>query len=263
MSVVTHNLVQTRTRSSTKPVRARPEQSARARPEQSAAALSQALDTSRRQLKALVRQNDELLRARSLLNVRVSSLELALAKANQFAHYDELTGLPNRRLLLDRFKQASSSANRHDQSVALSYFDLNEFKIVNDTLGHDAGDKLLQQVAVRLTNAIRGSDTACRYGGDEFVVLLTEIGHLEDAVKALQKIRAVLAPPFIIDRYSIRLAVSNGMAIYPQDARRFTDLLRLADRSMFRNKYSSRGEPGGVPASNIWLNGAGQDLCTD
>jgi GGDEF domain-containing protein len=111
--------------------------------------LSRALAISRRQLEAAMRRNDELLRLRSLLNEKVSSLESALAKAHQFTHYDELTGLPNRRLLLDRFIQASALAIRHRQPLAMLFFDLNDFKAVNDKLGHDAGDKLLQQVATR------------------------------------------------------------------------------------------------------------------
>jgi diguanylate cyclase (GGDEF)-like protein len=140
--------------------------------------------------------------------------------------------------------------------VALSYYQLNEFKSVTDTLGHDAGDKLLQQVALRLTNAIRGSDTACRYGGVEFIVLLTEINRREDAVKALKKIRVALASPFVIGRYSVRLDVSNGMALYPNDTRSFADLVRIADRSMFGSKSGSQGGPGDVPASHIWLHSA-------
>lgn len=221
---------------------------------------SPALNTNRRRLHELEHRNDELLRARSVLLEKVSSLELALAKANQFAHYDELTGLPNRRLLLDRFKQASSFADRCDQGVALLFFDLNEFKRVNDILGHEAGDKLLQQMAIRLTNAIRESDTACRYGGDEFVVLLTEINHPKDAVKGMQKIRAELALPYVIDRHSVRMAVSDGMAIYPNDSQNFTDLIRLSDHSMMRSKSGSQVESGDVATLNMWLHRAGQDL---
>jgi diguanylate cyclase (GGDEF)-like protein len=223
--------------------------------------LSLALDISRRQLKALVRQNDELLGIRSSLTEKVSSLELALAKANQFAHYDELTGLPNRRLLLDRFIQAAALANRNRQVLALLFFDVNDFKLVNDKLGHKAGDELLQLVATRLSGSIRKCDTACRYGGDEFVILLTEINHREDGVKALQTIRAHLAPPYVVDRHSVGLTVSDGLAIFPRDAQCFTDLMQLADRSMFSNKSVNRCQSGGMPASNIWLHDAGKELC--
>jgi diguanylate cyclase (GGDEF)-like protein len=180
-----------------------------------------------------------------------------LAKANRLAHYDELTGLPNRRLLLDRFNQATALADRHRQQMAMLFFDVNNFKRVNDQLGHVAGDTLLQQVATRLAGSIRRSDTVCRYGGDEFVVLLTEIDDREHAITALQKIREHLAQPYEIDRYLLWLSVSNGMAIYPKDAQSFTELVRLADRLMFGNKS------GHVPELNIWLHDAGMEACTD
>ncbi len=203
-------------------------------------AVTRALDSSRRQLSASRQQEVDLLRQCSLLNEKVQSLELALAKANQFAHYDELTGLPNRRLLLDRFIQAAALANRHKQFLALLFFDANEFKRVNDILGHDAGDKLLQQVATRLSGSIRKSDTACRYGGDEFVVLLNEISDQEHVIKALKKIRAELASLYKIDGYPIQLTMSDGLALYPRDAQSFTDLMQFADRSMFNNKTNNR-----------------------
>jgi diguanylate cyclase (GGDEF)-like protein len=223
--------------------------------------LSLALDTSRQQLEAAMRQNDELHEARSALDKKVSSLELALAKAHQLAHYDELTGLPNRRLLLDRFVQAAALAKRHRQQLALLFFDVNDFKRVNDNLGHNAGDKLLQQVATRLSGSIRSSDTACRYGGDEFVVLLTEIVDREHVVKVLKKVRAELTPPYDIDRHAIRLTVSDGLAMYPKDAQRFSDLMQLSDRSMFSKKSGNGRQPGGVPVPNIWLRDTGTESC--
>ncbi len=188
-----------------------------------------------------LRKNDELVSEFASLRDKVSSLELALAKANRFANYDELTGLPNRRLLLDRFIQAATLAKRHEKLLAMLFFDLNEFKSINDELGHAAGDKLLQQVATRLSASIRATDTACRYGGDEFIVLLTEIEDRKHAVAVLIKIRAALAEPYIItDDISIRLTLSNGLAIYPDDAQSFDDLKQLSDRSMLRNKASRR-----------------------
>jgi len=231
-----------------------------------------ALDTSRQQLEAAIRRNDELLRLRAVLTKRVSSLEAELAKAHRFAYFDELTGLPNRRLLLDRFIQASTFANRHRQGLALPhqnrvelallFFDLNDFKGVNDKLGHEAGDKLLQQVASRLSMSIRQSDTVCRYGGDEFVVLLTEIDSREHAVATLQKIRDRLAPPYVFDHHSIRLTVSNGMAIYPRDAQNFADLLRRSDQSMFSDKSGNRGPNGVAHKSNIWPHDTENVLCS-
>ena len=210
--------------------------------------LSRALGTCRRQLVAALqqlqlalRQKGDLLQRCSVLTDKVALLEITLAKANQFAHYDELTGLPNRRLLLDRFIHAAAYANRHRRTLALLFFDVNYFKRINDELGHVAGDQLLQQLAARLSSSIRGSDTACRYGGDEYVVLLTDSKCREDVVTALQKIQAELDPPYIIDGCSIRLTVSDGFAIYPNDAQRFTGLMQLADHSMLRNKSDDRG----------------------
>jgi diguanylate cyclase (GGDEF)-like protein len=253
MSVSPRDLAQSGTRDTITRRQAPPYQSA------DSECLSRALDASRRQLEAAIRRNDKLLEIRALLTEKVSSLESELANANQLAHYDLLTGLPNRRLLLDRFTQATALADRHRQQLALLFFDLNDFKRVNDTLGHDAGDKLLQQVAARLLSSIRRSDTACRYGGDEFVVLLTEITDHEQVVAALKKIRLELAPPYNIDRHSIRLTVSNGMAIYPKDAQHFNDLIKFSDRSMFSTKSDNKRQSGGVPAPNIWLRIAGKE----
>lgn len=217
-------------------------------------ALSRALDASRRQLEAATRQNDKLLRQGAALTERVSSLELELASAREHALYDELTGLPNRRLLHDRFNQASAIAARHrkqpvlpDQQraqLALLFFDLNNFKAVNDTFGHAAGDELLRQVAARLSTSIRQSDTACRYGGDEFVILLADIDSRAHAAAMLQRVHRSLAPAYRIESHSIRQTLSNGMAIYPADAQSLAGLLRLSDRRMFGKKSASRGPAG-------------------
>jgi diguanylate cyclase (GGDEF)-like protein len=203
-----------------------------------------------------VATNADLLRQCSLLTEKVYALEIALAKEKQLAHYDALTGLPNQRLLLDRFNQAAALADRHSQQVALLFFDVNNFKRVNDDLGHNAGDELLRQVATRLAGSIRKSDTACRYGGDEFAILLPEIANHEHVVNALQKVRAKLASPYVIDRYSIQLTVSDGLAIYPRNAQRLTDLLRLADRSMYDNKPGNQCRSSSMFNSNICLNDA-------
>jgi diguanylate cyclase (GGDEF)-like protein len=217
----------------------------------SASANIEELSTNRQLLKAVMRRNDELLEYQSLLSGKVRTLEAALAKAHRFSHYDELTGLPNRRLLLDRFLQASPLATRHRQLLALLFFDLDEFKSVNDRLGHEAGDKLLQQVAQRLSSVIRKSDTVCRYGGDEFVVLITEIDNREQAVNKQHAIRAHFVPSFTVDGHSIRLTASVGLAIYPTDAEDFNELLRYSDRSMFSNKAAARNRLGSKPELDI------------
>ena len=190
---------------------------------------------------------EELLELNCTLSEKVLLLEAELEIAKRCAHYDELTGLPNRQLFRDRFIQASSLATRNRHLLGLVFFDLDDFKGVNDRLGHEAGDKLLQQVAARLTTAIRKSDTACRYGGDEFVVLLTEIDKPERALKKLSDIRAYLAEPYTVGRHSIRMSASIGIAIYPNDSEDFHELLRTSDHSMYRNKYASRDQSGGLP----------------
>ncbi|MEQ8206084.1 MAG: GGDEF domain-containing protein, partial [Woeseia sp.] len=210
------------------------------------------VDSIEQKLERAMRRNDELLKNRNLLTARVSLLESALLKAHRFAHYDELTGLPNRRLLLDRFIQASALAIRNGHQLALLFFDLNDFKGVNDKLGHKAGDKLLQQVATRLSSSIRISDTACRYGGDEFVVLLTEIQDPEHVVDILQKIARKLTPTYEVEQFAIRISVSDGLAIYPDDAQCFSDLLQLSDRVMLGVKANSRGRAGDTNKVVIW-----------
>ena len=164
----------------------------------STAALHRALAISEQQVLTAQRQIDALQRRDELLKQEVNQLAQAVAQARRFSHYDQLTGLPNRTLLLDRFNQAAARAARQRKQVALLFLDLDGFKSINDMLGHAAGDRLLQQVAARLTASIRTSDTACRYGGDEFVVLLPELECGESAVAACEKIRAHLAKPYLI-----------------------------------------------------------------
>src|SRR5207248_6155996 len=143
--------------------------------------------------------------------------EHEVASVRHFAYHDELTGLPNRALLLDRLSQALVRAKRHNKQLALLLLDLDGFKDVNDTLGHVAGDKLLQRVSERLLSCIRGSDTACRYGGDEFVVLLPEVDDQNRALVVAREIHARLAKPYMVDDYSVGVTASIGVAVYPFD----------------------------------------------
>lgn len=158
------------------------------------------------------------------------------AQALHLAYHDGLTGLPNRRLLRDRFLQAIAQAERRQKPLALLMLDLDEFKWVNDTLGHAVGDKLLQAVGARLTAAIRDTDTACRYGGDEFVLMLPDIGSPGAATEIAAKIRTCLGEPYVIDRSEIRITASVGTVVYPTDARTCGELIAQADMAMYRGK---------------------------
>jgi len=209
-----------------------------------AAALRNALATGEQKLEAALRLVDEL---ESLFKQRVALLSEAVGEAvaqvRQFAYHDELTGLPNRYLLFDRFNQAIARAARQDKLVALLFLDLDGFKTINDTLGHVAGDSLLKQVAARLSACIRTSDTACRFGGDEFVILLSELETRESAAVAARKIRAHLAAPYRTGGTEIQIATSIGMALYPVDGKAYEDLLRQSDVAMYWDKARGPAKP--------------------
>ena len=208
--------------------------------------LQHALAQTRELEKALAMSRQEVLAARQELsslsetNARLRELadqrEHEIAKARYFAYHDELTGLPNRALLLDRLNQVLAGAKRHDRPFALLFVDLDRFKEVNDRLGHFAGDTLLQRVAERLLSCVRGGDTACRYGGDEFVLLLPEVDSENGALDAAEKIRVRLASPYDVEGHSIALTATVGVAVYPDDGQAQADLIKHADRAMYQAK---------------------------
>jgi diguanylate cyclase (GGDEF)-like protein len=195
----------------------------------------QQLDDVRQQLDAVLKRD-------AVLERQTVVLERALSKTRKFVYRDELTGLPNRRLLWDHYKHAVARASRQGTQVAVLFLDLDGFKHINDTLGHAGGDALLQQVAARLSACVRGSDTASRLGGDEFVVLLPDLKSRKDAVSAGAKIRARLSKPYRLDAHVIEMSVSIGMAVYPDEGKALGELLRLSDQAMYRDK-ERRCEP--------------------
>jgi diguanylate cyclase (GGDEF)-like protein/PAS domain S-box-containing protein len=150
------------------------------------------------------------------------------------AYHDELTGLPNRALLLDRLQQALIEAARHERRVAVVYLDLRDFKNVNDTLGHEAGDRVLQAVAERLQSCVRPGDTVARLGGDEFSVVLADVAQHEDVAHVMQKIRAGFTPPFGAAGHELHLATTLGISLYPADGTDPESLLKNADIAMYR-----------------------------
>lgn len=156
-----------------------------------------------------------------------------LVQSHHLGYYDELTNLPNRRLLLNRLKQAMAQSDRRNKQIALLFIDLNKFKSINNKLGHETGDKLLQQFAERLIKSIRCGDTACRYGGDEFVVMLPEIDSIEDAAVVTDKIHSQLAMPYLVDGAIIEVSASIGTTVYRSDGRDFSELIKHADIAMY------------------------------
>lgn len=156
------------------------------------------------------------------------------------AGHDPLTGLPNRNLLLDRLQQAVSYAERYEKHVAVAYIDLDKFKFINDSLGHEAGDQLLVEVAKRLLSCIRESDTVARLGGDEFVVVLFDQANEDVTLHAMQRILQSIAEPVLVNGGEIRTTCSIGFSFYPQDGSDVETLLRNADAAMYRAKELGR-----------------------
>lgn len=165
------------------------------------------------------------------------------ARLQYMAQYDQLTTLPNRALLYDRLKVALLKARRERGCLSLLFLDLDKFKQVNDTLGHHVGDQLLQEVARRLKQCLRESDTVARVGGDEFVILLQLIPLPEQAALVAEKIRVALQPAFSIDKHVLNIVPSIGIAHYPEHGEDEAQLLKHADQAMYQEKHSRARRP--------------------
>jgi diguanylate cyclase (GGDEF)-like protein/PAS domain S-box-containing protein len=164
--------------------------------------------------------------------------------SDRLAHlalYDHLTGLPNRTLFADRLDRAIGLATRTGDPFSLLYIDLDNFKEVNDRLGHQAGDQLLQTAADRLLRCVRDSDTVSRQGGDEFLALLINCCDMNAGVLCAQKIVSTLSEPYLIDGKNLRLSATVGIAVFPSDADDARSLVRAADTAMYRGKEAGRG----------------------
>ena len=175
----------------------------------------------------------------------VSEQRRSQARIHQLAFYDHLTGLPNRALLEDRLALALLQAHRAGRGAALVFLDLDRFKSVNDTLGHPAGDRLLQATAERLSACLRESDTAARWAGDEFVLLLPDLGRTQPevaqgALLVADKVRQALAEPFSLAGHELQVTASLGIALFPWDADQVPDLIKHADTAMFHAKSQGR-----------------------
>jgi diguanylate cyclase (GGDEF)-like protein/PAS domain S-box-containing protein len=156
------------------------------------------------------------------------------------AHHDLLTELPNRALFLDRLKQSLARARWHERIVAVLFVDLDHFKGVNDTLGHDIGDRLLRELGARLRHCVRERDTVARFGGDEFVILLDDVAAAADVHGVARKILEALAPPFELGSSALQVTASIGVGMFPADGEDTSSLLRAADAAMYRAKQTGR-----------------------
>lgn len=161
-------------------------------------------------------------------------------KLQQMAHFDMLTGLPNRVLFFDRLEGALHFAKRNQNSVALLFLDLDGFKGANDTYGHDFGDRILQEVAARLQQSVRESDTVARMGGDEFTLILNSIDTPDDAVRVAEKVSKAIAVPYCIEGKEWSLSTSIGISLYPRDSESCETLLNMADKAMYEVKHSGK-----------------------
>jgi diguanylate cyclase (GGDEF)-like protein len=183
----------------------------------------------------------DLERINAALEVEIAERTQAEERAHELATRDSLTKLANRRSLIERLEHAIAHANRHEEQLALLFLDLDKFKSINDTLGHEVGDELLIQVAARLNAAIRETDTVARLGGDEFVVLLEALPNSAGTSKVAKKIVQSLAQPYEIGLHNVWTSASVGISIYPQDGDSVQALMKNADLAMYHVKKQRPG----------------------
>src|SRR3954466_12696237 len=200
------------------------------------------LDTDGEVLGFYMLANDvtQLKRAQEDLRYAAIQLQHDARRLEFLAHHDTLTGLPNRAMFSERAREAVAHARRHQKTAALLFIDLDNFKTVNDTLGHDVGDALLKIISSRLRASVRGDDFIARIGGDEFCVLLQEIAEPREAAAVAQKLVYELSKAYRIGEHSVSSGASIGIACVPQDGHDVATLLRLADVAMYRAKEAGR-----------------------
>jgi diguanylate cyclase (GGDEF)-like protein/PAS domain S-box-containing protein len=172
----------------------------------------------------------------------ITNRKEAEKKIHRLAYFDPLTGLPNRGMFQDRLRQALALAHRENHRVCLVFLDLDNFKDVNDTYGHDFGDKLLREVAGRLAGSMRESDTLARLGGDEFVVILTSVTTMESTATAALRLLSAFSQPFVMDGRKIYSSASIGIALYPDDGQDAESLLKCADTAMYHAKNEGKSQ---------------------
>ncbi len=184
------------------------------------------------------------MRIHNMLEVRLLYKQLSQQNhaLESMALHDPLTGLPNRRLLMDRLSLAIAHARRSQCTMAVMYLDLDGFKQINDTLGHDAGDELLCLVAARLVSTVRQVDTVARLGGDEFMIALPELSHVDDAAELGSKVIQAVSQPYHIQGHDVRLTTSVGVSIYPTHGEDVETLMKSADLALYEAKHSGKND---------------------
>jgi diguanylate cyclase (GGDEF)-like protein len=188
----------------------------------------------------LMEANEHLVVAAVHSQTLAEAAEHATLQMSYKAERDFLTGLPNRALLSDRLAQSIALAIRHCMRLAVLYVDLDNFKDINDSFGHSVGDQLLQSAAQRLEKCIRHSDTVSRQGGDEFVVLLSEVESAQDAACVSEKLIKAMAKPHLIGDHELKMTLSIGISLFPDDAGDAETLLTNADTAMYHAKRVGR-----------------------
>lgn len=183
----------------------------------------------------------DLERINAALETEVVERRQAEQRAHELATRDSLTKLPNRRSLIEKLEHAIVLAARKKKKLALLFLDLDRFKVINDTLGHDVGDMLLVQVAARLNAAVRDADVAARLGGDEFVVLIEDVAEAGDVATVAEKIIHSIALPYELGAHNIRTSTSIGISLYPEDGTSAQALMKTADLAMYHAKEQRRG----------------------
>jgi diguanylate cyclase (GGDEF)-like protein len=182
----------------------------------------------------------QILRSKVQVFADLARLRLETRVLSHRTLHDQLTGLPNRALFLDRLEHALARISRHDALVAVLFLDLDGFKAVNDRLGHDAGDRLLVEIADRLQTSVRVTDTGARFGGDEFLVLLEDIRDSSEVEELVGRIRTALAEPLDVDDMQTHVSAAVGVAMTGDPSMEPADLIRAADEAMLREKLAAR-----------------------
>ncbi len=177
---------------------------------------------------------------RGALEVELADVRHSTEQLRNLAYHDELTGLPNRGLLYDRLRLAITHSFRHASHLAVLFLDLDDFKAVNDRFGHVAGDQLLVEIAARVRDSVRTGDTVARFGGDEFVVLLSSVTGAGDAAYVAAKVLDAAQAPFRLEGHEISITTSLGVSVYPADGASAGELMKSADAAMYREKRTRR-----------------------